>query len=146
MRLLFVSIIVSLVLSIFPVMSQGSHNSCREGLVKISKQSGNDEIPLTSCVAPNMVERFSELGWQVVPQNSSVLAILFEKAKRCGETITEGIAQTNKCSAENGSCYFLQEPMLECLGEKATTVFEEVIGDVEIGVEKVGEMVGQTEE
>ncbi len=131
---------------VFPIMSQGTHVLCREGLVTIAKSSGNDEAPITSCVTPNMVKRFSELGWQVVPQNSSVLAILFEKAKRCGETITEEIAQINKCSTDNEDCYFLKEPMLECLGEKVTNVFEEVIEDAGLVIEKVDEMVEQTEE
>ena len=146
MRIVPVFVLTILATMIFPVMSQGIHGSCREGFIKIAKFNENSITPLTSCVTPNMVERFSELGWQVVPQNSSVLAIFFEKAKRCGETITEEIAQANKCPVRDKNCYSLQEPMLECLGEKVTAIVEEAIEDIEVAIQEVDEVIEKIEE
>ncbi len=73
-------------------MSQGVHNSCMEGFIKIVKPD-EDNKPLTSCITPDMVERFNELGWEVVSPSSSVLAIISAKVTSIAEEVTKD-AQT----------------------------------------------------
>ncbi len=85
--MVLIFMITILASTIFPVMSQGTQDSCKEGLVKIAKPSGNDEAPLTFCVNPNLIERFSELGWEAVPANSSVLAIISAKVTSIAEEV-----------------------------------------------------------
>ena len=87
MRMFLIFMITILASTIFPVRSQGTQDSCEEGLVKIAKPSGNDEAPLTFCVNPNLIEKLSELGWEAVPANSSVLAIISAKVTAIAEEV-----------------------------------------------------------
>ena len=91
--ILLIFMVTILALTTFPVMSQGTQGSCKEGLVKIAKPSGNDEAPLTFCVNPNLIERFSELGWEAVSPNSSVLAIISAKVTSIADEVKKD-AQT----------------------------------------------------
>ena len=92
---------------------------------------------LATVIFPVMSQDFVNIA---NPTNSNILSIIFEKAGRCGETIAKEISQTKQCSNDE-SCYLLQETMLECLGEEGTRVAKEIIGDAEIIIEKVDEVV-----
>ncbi len=89
MRMLLIFMTTILASTIFPVLSQGTQGLCKEGLVKIAKPSGNDEAPLTFCVNPNLIERFSELGWETVSPNSSVLDVIFAKITSIAEEVAK---------------------------------------------------------
>ena len=54
--------ITTLPLTTFPTLAQSVLTSCQEGLVLIT----NDSSTTTSCVTPDVAQRFSELGWTII--------------------------------------------------------------------------------
>ena len=91
--ILLIFMVTTLVSTTLPVMAQDAHDSCEGDLVKIAKPSENGEAPLTFCVNPNLIERYSELGWETVPPSSSVLAIISAKVTSIAEEVKKD-AQT----------------------------------------------------
>ena len=145
-HILFVFVLVVLIPSTLYAMSQNIRGVCKEGFVRIAKLDENTNTPLMSCVTPNVAERFNELDWQIIPSDQNTLSVLFEKAKQCGEALTEEILQTDKCSANDKFCYLLQEPILKCLGKEVNTIAEEVVEDIKTVTEKVEEAIEGVEE
>ena len=90
MRLVLVFTLTVLATVIFPVMSQGIHGSCLEPFVKIAKLDKSNKTILTSCVTPNVIERFVEQGWHVTPVNSSRLHLVpSEETTMAAEKVIE---------------------------------------------------------
>ncbi len=90
MRLLLTFALTIMILNSFPITSQGIHNFCDQGLVKIAQINENDRL-LTSCVTPNVAEVFSELGWYVTPKGSNAFHIIAE-----GTSIEETVKDANE--------------------------------------------------
>ncbi len=59
---MFFAFITTLLFITFPTLAQSVPTSCQEGLVLIT----NDSSDTTSCVTPDVAQRFSELGWKIV--------------------------------------------------------------------------------
>ena len=102
MRLFLVSIIISLILLVFPAISQGIHNLCEGNLVKIARPNDNDKSILTYCVTQSLAERFVELGWQVVlpESNARVVALSQEKAKEIVESLRKIFEEAKEVAIE----------------------------------------------
>ncbi len=129
MRVFFVFFVAALTTAVFPLMSQDIQQSpCGEGLVQIAKP-GKGTIVEKSCVTPDIAERFSSLGWQILTPGENIVPSMdtgtAEEASEAAEEMAVG--------AEN-------------VAEETGEVAEEVIADVEEAVEEVVEETGEVVE
>ncbi len=123
-------------------MSQGIHNLCGKPLVKIAKINENDRVPFTSCVTPDVAERFKELGWRVVPPNSNVLAIMAREAAE-DETVLEAAEEVIEEVGDVGEAI---EELAEEVVESVEETTEEISETVEEAVEEIGETIEEAAE
>ncbi len=71
MRIFFTLFVVILFAASSYIVSQGTQkNLCSEGLVQIIKLSDSGSITNTSCVTPDVAERFSASGWEIATPDS----------------------------------------------------------------------------
>ncbi len=71
MRIFFTFSVIILIVASSYIVSQSTQKSlCSEGLVQIVKLSDSGSIANTSCVTPNVAERFSASGWEIITPDS----------------------------------------------------------------------------
>ena len=70
MRIFFTLFVIILIAASSYIVSQSTQKSlCSEGLVQIIKLSDTGSIANTSCVTPDVAERFSASGWEIITQD-----------------------------------------------------------------------------
>ncbi len=140
MRTFFVFVVAALAAAVFPIMSQDVQQSpCGEGLVQIVKP-GDGRLLDTSCVTPDIAERFSTLGWQIVTPGEDIVPSMATEEVEAASEVAEEMAMDAEAAAEE-----VAEETSEVAEEVATDV-EEAVEEVAEGAEEVAEETGEVAE
>ena len=142
MRVFFAFVVVTLISVTFFVTSQGvpqgiPQDLCQKGLVQIYKP-GDGHLNDTSCVTPDVAERFSALGWQTVGAEGNTSTSMVEEAS---EEVAEETEVAEEVIEEAEEVVEETEEAAEEVAEEVVEEAEEVVEETEEAAEEVAEEV-----